>query len=262
MCQKFIFGYLLFQAASLFSAEAESESFVFVKTGPVDPLKEEYAFYEAQLRAKALKTQSEKPFDEAYEQTVSAQLTKTLGRFDEFRTNDATGHYLMRIQKGKSNSMVALIVFAFNRKHHEKLVWIGPLAILAGVDQRELWQACKEEARKRGGLTFTPGLNKAALKGRDRLESTSSEELGDYHSEEYPSPKVYGQVMMRKELSTPRCIAAKPVLSPTRARVGSEGSALGLSVRKNLLERRLCRPPFPARSLQAPSGKLGGSGGE
>ncbi len=174
MHKKFIFGYFFFQIFSLSSAEFTP--FTFCETSASGTLQEERLFYESRLREKAGEVQGEKPFDESHEQRVAGELDKALKRFDEFRTHDAAQHYLLRVEKNQRT--VALVAFSFKRAHYEKPVWIGPLVISKSVDQRELWQACKEEARKRGGLTFSPGLNKTALKERDRLESSSSDEPG------------------------------------------------------------------------------------
>ena len=254
MHKKLFLG-VFFQVFVLFSAE--SETFLFSETSSVAPLKEEWLFYESQLGKKALKTQCERPFDEEHQEKAITLLQSALKRFDDFRTNDFTGHCLMRVEK--NTRIVALIVFGFDKEHQEKPVWVGPLVISADIDQKKLWLACKEEARKRGGLTFYPGLNKRAFE-RERPISDGSEELEcDGVSPKEASAKVYARAVVKNALLTRQMSTrATPAPPPAmRVRTGSESSAL-LGGKKEVFPKKLLIPP-PARSIQAFPIKLGSS---
>lgn len=256
MVKKIIVSYALLQAFSL--SCAESSLFSFIETRATAPLKEEQRFYEDRLRAKVLQLQGELSFDEEPEQKAQAILARDLHRFDEFRSNPGDDRYLMRVQQDKK--VVALIVFAFNKKHPDKLVWIGPVALASDIDQRELWQACKEEARKRGGGSFVPGLNKKALVALVRSPYRSSEESSP--DSVFIKDTSVGQDVERPQTALIRHGSLKSFQRPFAARIRTGSESGGGGQRGScydLLQQRLKTLPAPHQRHLVPCMAAGSS---
>jgi hypothetical protein len=256
MATKFSVSCIFLQLFSL--SGAHSPTFLFIETKIESPLREERAFYESCLRAKVAQLPIiEDSFDEDPEQAARARLERDLTRFDDFTSHPAVDRYLMKVQTDKH--MVALIVFAFNKKHEDRPVWIGPVALSPQVDQRELWHACKEEARKRGGLTFIPGLNKKAVIRRSQSGWESSPQSSPdsvFSKELYISPE---ETQRQKSLLTRReSSGTLPPFVPMRARTRSEGSEWQRrgSFRK-LLEEKLAMAASSQRPLMVPTSEEG-----